>query len=437
MGARQLVVQLAFETHFMSVVNLSSFTPKTTVRSGSSFAGALRTTRFAPAAPARPDAASVSEVVRLLAAAKRPLILFGRCRRTMDDWDRRIALAEKLGARMLSDLKAGSMVPTDHRLHVGAPFNKMSTEAKVALREADVILSLGWIDLGGALHQAFDGGAIAAKIIHVGQDHHLHNGWGKEHCSLPPVDFHLAGDPDATAADLLAALPDGEKPNETSHKRAPLPEAEASGDAINLRQIAGALKAATGDQSVTFACLARAWPADLWPHRHPLDYLGKDGGGGVGSGPGITIGAALALKDSGRLTVGVIGDGDCLMSMNALWTAAKYEIPALFIVANNRSYFNDELHQESVARTRQRNVANRWIGQAIDNPIPDIASIARAQGIMAFGPIVNTGELAGILLEAVKTIRSGRPCLVDVHIDPGHGRAMMASTATRSAAGGK
>lgn len=43
----------------------------------------------------------------------------------------------------------------------------------------------------------------------------------------------------------------------------------------------------------------------------------------------------------------------------ALWTAARYRIPVLLIVANNRSYYNDELHQEGVARHRGRNTANR------------------------------------------------------------------------------
>ena len=328
------------------------------------------------------------------------------------------------------------MVPTDHRLHVGTPFNRISAEAKAALRDADVILSLGWIDLGGALRQAFDGEAIAAKIIHAGQDHHLHNGWGKEPGGLPPVDIHMAADPDAAAADLLAVLPEGNKTSRTSPEKPTPPEMDATGNVINMRHIANALKQATGDQPVTFACLARAWPADMLPHRHPLDYLGKDGGGGIGSGPGITIGAALALKDSGRLTVGVIGDGDCLMTMNALWTAAKYDIPALFVVANNLSYFNDELHQESIAKTRQRNVANRWIGQTIDNPTPDIATIAKAQGVDAFGPVTQASELVRVLQEAVAIVKAGRPCLVDVHIDPHHGRAMTGSAARRSTAGG-
>ncbi|HSG96115.1 MAG TPA: thiamine pyrophosphate-binding protein, partial [Afifellaceae bacterium] len=236
-------------------------------------------TRFAPAPPARPDAASVEKAARLLAAAERPVILFGRCRRNEDDWDRRVALAERLDARMLSDLKAGSMVPTDHRLHLGAPFNKMTGEARAALREADVILSLGWIDLGGALRQAFAGEPVAAKVVHAGQEHHLHNGWGKEHCGLPPVDLHLAGDPDAAVADLLAALPGGKRADGAADDKTPPPPQESACQPLNQRHVAGALKQATGDQPVTFACLARAWPADLWPHRHPLDYLGKDGGG--------------------------------------------------------------------------------------------------------------------------------------------------------------
>jgi thiamine pyrophosphate-dependent acetolactate synthase large subunit-like protein len=174
----------------------------------------------------------------------------------------------------------------------------------------------------------------------------------------------------------------------------------------------------------------------LWPHRHPLDYLGKDGGGGVGSGPGIAIGAALALKDSGRLTVGVLGDGDCLMSMNALWTAARYSIPVLFIIANNRSYYNDELHQEGVARHRGRSPANRWIGQSIDHPAPDIAKLAEAQGLMGIGPLTRVEELAEAMRRGVECVRGGQPCLIDVHIDPGHGRHLRESMAERSLAKG-
>jgi len=216
----------------------------------------------------------------------------------------------------------------------------------------------------------------------------------------------------------------------------PEPQEKETGDGLNLRNVATELREAVGDQAVTFASLARAWPIDLWPHRGPLDYLGKDGGGGVGSGPGIAIGAALALKDSGRLTVGVLGDGDCLMSMNALWTAARYSIPVLFIVANNRSYYNDELHQEGVARHRGRSPANRWIGQSLDHPAPDIAKLAEAQGLAGIGPLTRVEELTEAMRRGVECVRGGRPCLIDVHIDPGHGRHLRESMAERSLAKG-
>ena len=391
--------------------------------------------RYRPLPPSRADAETVTEAARLLAAAKRPVILYGRCRRTRADWDARVALAERLGARMLSDLKSGSMVPTDHPLHAAAPINKLSKPAKAALRDADVILSIGWIDLGGVLHQAFDKGEAPVPVIHAGQDVHLHNGWGKEHMALPPVDVHMLGDPDACVADLLAALPDGTRPLPAAAKPAAVGE-EGRGDAINLRRVARALAEAVGDTPVSFSALARGWPVDLWPHRDPLAYLGKDGGGGVGSGPGITIGAALALKDSGRLTVGVLGDGDCMMSINALWTAGRYDIPALIIVANNRSYYNDELHQESVAKQRGRNPENRWIGQQIDKPAPDIARLAEAQGVDGIGPITAAADLPAALGRAVACVRAGRPCVVDVHIDPGHGRKLTESMAERSMAKG-
>jgi len=389
--------------------------------------------RFSPAPASRPAAEALQRAADLLAGAKRPVILFGRCRRSEADWERRVALAERLGAAMLSDLKSGAMVPTDHPLHAGEPFNQLSRPAKVVLGEADVVLSLGWVDLGGLLRQAYGRGSPPAKVIHAGDDVHLHKGWGKEHLELPPVDVHLLGGADAAVADLLAALP-ARRASGPASARAAARKAEDSAGAVNLRQVALALAQAVGGQPVTFASLLRAWPVHLWPHRHPLDYLGKDGGGGVGSGPGITIGAALALKDSGRLTIGVLGDGDCLMSMNALWTAARYAIPVLFIVANNRSYYNDELHQEGVALHRGRNPANRRIGQSIDDPAPDIAKLAEAQGLTGIGPVRSANDLEEAMRRGVECVRGGGACLIDVHIDPGHGRHLRESMAERSLA---
>src|SRR4029077_13521382 len=151
-----------------------------------------------------------------------------------------------------------------------------------------------------------------------------------------------------------------------------------SGDKITPLGLAAALREAVGSRP---SCLIRgplAWAGNTWDVAHPLDALGGDGGGGVGAGPGMAVGAALALRGSGRLPGAVCGDGDFLMGATALWTAVHYNIPLLVVVANNRSCFNDELHQERVARRRNRPVENRWIGQRIGDPEIDLAQLARA-----------------------------------------------------------
>src|SRR5579884_1306317 len=111
--------------------------------------------RYMPAAMAAPAPELVARAADLLRRAKSPLILSGRVSRSEEAWGQRVALAEKLGARVLTDLKVACSFPTDHPLHVGAPGNiGTSPEAAQAIREADVILSLDWLDLAGALKQA-------------------------------------------------------------------------------------------------------------------------------------------------------------------------------------------------------------------------------------------------------------------------------------------
>ncbi len=146
--------------------------------------------------------------------------------------------------------------------------------------------------------------------------------------------------------------------------RSPMPSPPASPTSTSRAR----LRKGLGARPATLTHLPISWEDRWWTFRHPLDFLGSDGGGGVGGGPGISVGAALALKNSGRLPVAICGDGDYLMGVTAVWTAVHYKIPLLFVIANNRSFYNDELHQERVARMRARPVENKWIGQRMADP---------------------------------------------------------------------
>jgi thiamine pyrophosphate-dependent acetolactate synthase large subunit-like protein len=114
------------------------------------------------------------------------------------------------------------------------------------------------------------------------------------------------------------------------------------------------------------------------------------------------------------------------MGATALWTAVHYNIPLLVVVANNRSFFNDELHQERVARVRSRPVENRWIGQRIADPEIDLAQLAQAQGAIGFGPVTDSAALVPTFQSAIEAVETGAVAVVDVRVAPGYAPAAVA-----------
>src|SRR6266436_4560088 len=339
------------------------------------------------------------------------------------------AAAEALGAVVLTDAKTGAGFPSTHKLHGPPAGNNPSADAAQLIRAADVVLSLDWVDLAGALKAGCGEEPVGGKIILASLDHLGHNGWSMDYQALPPTDLHLAVEPDIAVAALLPLL----KPRQPGWRDRPAPTPPqamtTSGDSIAPLMLAAALREAVGTRPT---CLIRgplAWAGNTWDVAHPLDALGGDGGGGVGAGPGMAVGAALALRGSGRLPIAVLGDGDFLMGATALWTAVHYRIPLLVVVSNNNSFFNDELHQDRMARQRGRPVANRWIGQRIADPEPDLGMLARAQGGEGFGPIRRPDELSRALRAAIDCVLGGGVAVVDVRVEPGYAPVNSASIA--------
>ncbi len=373
--------------------------------------------RHAPPAPPAPDRSALDGTAAALAAAQQPLILAGRVSRAAADWERRVALAERLDAPVLTDLKVGAAFPTTHRLHAEPPGFMLSEPAAEMVRAADVILSLDWLDLGGTLAAALGEERPAATLIHCSLDNYSHRAWSMDHMAAVPADHLLLTTPDQAVAGLLERLgPARQAPTRRAAPRSPTAEPAAASGAPTLADIAGALERARGQDPISLVQFPGEWPAELCRFEHPLDYLGRDGGAGIGSGPGLAVGAALALTGTGRFPVTILGDGDFLMGATALWTAAHYRLPLLVIVANNRTYMNDERHQASMALRRNRPVENKWIGLRLEDPAVDIAALARAQGAAAEGPIAEHGELDAAIARGFAALRQGGCYVIDVLI---------------------
>jgi thiamine pyrophosphate-dependent acetolactate synthase large subunit-like protein len=329
---------------------------------------------------------------------------------------------------VLTDLKTGASFPTDHPLHAGPPGTiRPSEEAIKAVTAADVVVSLDCVDLAGSLKAAGNVNT-SAKVIQISLDHRLHNGWSMDYQALSPVDLFVSADPDEAVPALLKTMGVPPRPAKAyAPVPMPAPNLVKGDEKLTVEHMAHALRTAVGTRPTTLTHLSLSWSGAWWPYHHPLDFIGSEGGGGIGGGPGVSVGAALALKGSGRLAVAVVGDGDFLMGVTAIWTAVHYKIPLLFVIANNRSFYNDELHQERMARARNRPVENKWIGQRMTDPDIDLASMAHAQGAVAFGPIKTDAELKKALGQAVAAVEGGAVAVVDVRVEPGYAPAMTAA----------
>lgn len=383
--------------------------------------------RYAAAEPPAPPPEAVRGAASLLRNAQRPLILPGRVSRSQEGWDARIRLAEMLDARVITETLVAASFPTRHRLHLGGPRSRFSPEQVEAVRSADVILMLDKVDPAGALKVVWPDSPVTAKIINCSVDDYLHNGWSMDHQGLPPVDIAIQTDSDRAVAALLEAVE-----TEGGARRSAWPEtgegpggstpptAKASG-AITMDDMAACFNAAATGKDVTLTRLPFGWPSGACGFQGPMDYLGRDGGAGVGSGPGIAVGAALALREmgTGRLPVAIIGDGEYLMGLTALWTAARYKLPLLVVICNNRSFYNDVEHQERMAVQRNRPVENKFIGMEIEGPPLDLAGLARDQGLQGIGPIDDVANLPEALAAGIAAVEQGQSVVVDVVVVPG------------------
>lgn len=371
-----------------------------------------------PEPPAAPEA-QLSRLANMLDSAERPVFLLGRMTRSEADWTARVALAEHYGAKVITDIKTGAVFPTDHPLHVGPPSFFIAPAPAKALAEADLVVAFDWVDLAGTLREA----GAQGTLVNVTLDHQLANGGSLDHMGFPPARLHIAALPDTVIGAMARArqIATAGPTEDSSEAVAALSE---SAGPMAMEDLSAALAHGLAGQKVCFVRLPLGWDGGAWHFRHPLDYLGYDGGAGIASGPGMLIGASLALEGSDRIPVAVLGDGDVMMGNSALWTAARYHVPFIAVVCNNRSFFNDEVHQEKVARMRERPVENKAIGQAISGPDIDIAALARAQGVHGIGPVETQLEFAGAIAEALKAYRAGRPVLIDARVVPGYSKEM-------------
>jgi acetolactate synthase-1/2/3 large subunit len=372
--------------------------------------------------PLAPEAAALERAGQMLLSAKRPVIIAEYVGREPAGFHALVELAETLGAPVY-DVNSRLNFPSRHPLNLSM--------VKDVFRDADLILCLDTRDweratteLVSTTREVTSLVPPECKWIDIGFGDLEISSWAMDYQRLAHADLRILADTTLAIPALTKLLKGRVKKNESWSKTVAelrskahaqwQTEAKQDWDAspITLPRLATEVwNAVRSEDWVLTAGTLDDWARQLWDfdqsYRHPGKSLG------TATQIGISLGVALAHRDARRLVVDLQPDGDLMFDAGALWVAAKHRIPLLVVMYNNRAYYNDWEHQIRMAKLRGTPVERAHIGMDMVDPAPDFASMAKAMGWYAEGPIERPGEVAPALKRAIERVKGGQPALLD------------------------
>jgi acetolactate synthase-1/2/3 large subunit len=392
--------------------------------------GPLHIPKLSIPTPPQGDSGAVAELARLLVNAKSPMIVADLYASSQESVDRLVELAELLQAPVSG---GGRMnFPSHHPLSGRPPIG-----------EVDLILALNVQDIYGLTHAFQDKignpqlnlASANLKVVSLSVLNSPQRSNFQDFQRFADIDLAISGDPEATMPTLLEAvkrlLTDDLRRNfqqrgaklaaakQTSRNAARQSAAYAwDASPISTSRLSMELYEQVKNEDWSFAVNGIGVPTATWKFEKHYQSIGSMGGGGIGYGPPAAVGAALANRKYGRLTVAILGDGDMMYTSGAFWTAAHHRIPLLAVMHNNRSYHQEIMHMQRMGNRRNRGADRARIGCEMTDPNIDFAKLAQSLGCYAEGPITNPNELGPALKRAVAVVKKGEPALVDVVTQP-------------------
>jgi acetolactate synthase I/II/III large subunit len=398
----------------------------------------LKIPKLSPTAPPQGDSGAVDETARLLVAAENPVLIAGRAARTPTGMTYLIELAETLQIPVIDQMDRMNF-PTRHELN-------QTERGRELISGADVILGLEVNDYWGAIHSFRDqmertSRLVArpdAKTISINSANLSMKSNYQNFQRYPDVDIDIPADAEATMPSLTEAVKrhlDPGRKRVFEERRTKLAEAHNGAlrhardaaayawDAspISTARLSAELWAQIKDENwslVSTVTSISRWPLRLWAFDKYHHYNGNAGGYGIGYNAPASIGAALANRKHGRLSVNIQSDGDLMYAPGILWTAAHHRIPLLTVMHNNRAYHQEVMQVQIMANRHNRGIDRANIGTTLSDPSIDYAKLAQSMGVYAEGPISDPQNLRAAITRAIQVVKRGEPALLDVLTQP-------------------
>jgi acetolactate synthase-1/2/3 large subunit len=398
--------------------------------------GRLRVPKLTQGLPPAGDSGAVTELAKLLVAAENPRIIVGRPARTPKGTALLIELAELLQAPVQDARYPMRMnFPSRHPLKMGLGAPVGDADLVLGLEHPELFMNLNALSpvnrIGMESRPLVKPGT---KIATINASELITKSNYQDLGRYVEADLAIAADTEATLPALIEACrklitPDRKRAFEQRGAR--LAAASRQGFEQGLDQAAwgwdsspistARLSAEIWSQIkgedwslVSDVSFISNWPHRLWDFTKHHQFIGWSGAYGIGYGAPAAVGAALANRRHGRLSINIQCDGDLNYAPGVLWTAAHHRIPLLTVMHNNRAYHQERMFITDVAAKVKRDVRRAGIGNDLTDPNIDYASLAKAYGVHGIGPIENPNDLGPALKRAIEVVKRGEPALVDV-----------------------
>lgn len=352
--------------------------------------------------PSHPDAAAIDDAVGVLAGARRPVVWAGGGVVAADAQRELTAVAELLGAPVLTSQAGKGSMRADHPLHVGNWANEQPV--RDLLDRSDVVLAVGtrfsyfptggWsLDLRGRIVQ------IDLDPAEIGRNYRAEVGVvGDAKLSLERLHVGLVAAGAATGASRAA---------EVAEVHATIRDAVGAHPELDvLDQMRNALPedARVFNDPTTIAF----WARSAWSAFTPRTWFVPSGFGTLGFALPAAIGAKVATPE--QPCVAVIGDAGSMFTIQDLMTAVQERIPAIVMIFNDEGYGVERRHQDHLYGRRS----------GVDVKVPDFVAVAEAFG--ARGLRIDDLSAVGSTLESV--VDTDGPVVIEVPNEfshPGYG----------------
>lgn len=378
------------------------------------------------------DAGALTELAKMLVAAKNPVIVVDRMTRTQAGMDRLVALAEAVQCAVL-DLGGRTNFPALHSLN-------QTVRGRGIVSTADLVVGLELNDYWASVNAFSDRIhrrsrstlAEGARTVHLGMRDLYAPANFQDIGRYQDIDVTILGDPENSLPFLTSEvlrLTDANAKAAMMARGAKLAKSQAAAlttmretatigwdsSPITVARLYAELweQIKDDDWSLVGEGITNPWGRRLWPGDKRYRYNAGSGGWGIGYNIAGSLGGALANRAHGRLSVAIQGDGDFNFAPGTLWTAAHHRIPILYVMHNNRAYHQEVMYLQAMANRRERGIQNAHVGTTLTNPNIDYASIARGYGVHGEGPVQTPLELRAALKRALAIVRRGEPALID------------------------